>query len=189
MGRLATAFRAFFRVLGDRELAKQVQSLLDSKNLTALVELEPAPPVAQTPTVRSAPQAAKPATKRSEALDLLSAMQREARFVDFIKESLSDYNDAQIGAAVRDIHRDCAKLLDRVFALQPVRPGEEGSSIELPAGYEAARYRLTGNVTGQPLLRGRLVHGGWQAERCEIPTWTGSEAAARIIAPAEVEIT
>jgi hypothetical protein len=174
-------------VLGERELAEQVRLLLDAKT-TALSEPHATPSAEQPTASRPAPQPGKPATKRSEALDLLATMQREARFVDFIKESLGEYNDAQIGAAVRDIHRDCAKLLDRVFALEPVAAGEEGAPIELPAGYQAARYRLTGNVTGQPPLRGRLVHGGWQAQRCEIPAWTGSEAAARVVAPAEVEI-
>lgn len=188
MGRLGTAFRAFFRVLGDRELAEQVRLLLDAEATTALPEPHAGPSTEQPGATRPAPQPAKPATRRSEALDLLAAMQREARFVDFIKESLGEYDDAQIGAAVRDIHRDCARLLDRVFALAPVTADQEGAPIELPAGYEAARYRLTGNVTGQPPLRGRLVHGGWQAQRCEIPAWTGNEAAARVIAPAEVEI-
>jgi hypothetical protein len=189
MGRIGTALRAFFRVLRDRELADQVRRLLDGERVTALEHQAQPAPVEQPPAARAAAQPIKQASKRSEALDLLSAMQREARFIDFVKESLGDYSDAQIGAAVRDIHRDCAKLLDRVFALEPLASGDEGSPIELPPGYEAAHYRLTGNVSGQPPLRGRVVHRGWQAQRCEIPAWTGSEAAARIVAPAEVEIT
>jgi uncharacterized protein DUF2760 len=189
MGRLGTAFRAFFRVLGDDALSVSVRQLLDGTSVDAAGKVQSPSPVAQVPATRQAPQAAKPTTKRSEAIDLLSAMQREARFIDFIKESLGEYDDAQIGAAVRDIHHDCAKLFDRVFALQPVAAGEEGSQIELPTGFEAARFRLTGNVTGQLPIRGRLVHGGWQAQRCEIPAWTGSEAASKIISPAEVEIT
>jgi hypothetical protein len=47
---------------------------------------------------------------RSEALTLLATLQREARFVDFIKESLEGYSDAQIGAVARDVHRDCGKV-------------------------------------------------------------------------------
>jgi hypothetical protein len=47
------------------------------------------------------------APARSEALNLLAAMQREARFVDFIREPLDGYSDAQIGAAARTVHRDC----------------------------------------------------------------------------------
>jgi hypothetical protein len=188
MGRIGTAFRVFFRVLGDRELAREVDRLLAGERIAVSVQPQTAP-TEQPAAPRAAPQPAAPASKRSDALDLLAAMQREARFVDFVKESLGEYSDEQIGAAVRDIHRDCAKLLDRVFALEPAAADEEGAPIELPVGYEAVRYRLTGNVSGQPPLRGRLVHRGWQASRCEIPAWTGSEAASRIVAPAEVEIT
>jgi hypothetical protein len=185
MGRIGTAFRVFFRVLGDGDVAQAVNRLLAGEHLAVAVQPEPvAPPTA----ARAEKPATKPASKRSDALDLLAAMQREARFLDFIKESLGEYSDEQIGAAVRDIHRDCGKLLDRVLALAPVAAEEEGAAIELPVGYEAARYRLTGNVGGQPPLRGRLVHRGWQAGRCEIPAWTGSEAASKVIAPAEVEI-
>ena len=53
---------------------------------------------------------------RSEAITLLAALQREARFVDFIQESLAGYTDAQIGAAARDVHRDCGTVLKRMFA-------------------------------------------------------------------------
>jgi hypothetical protein len=60
--------------------------------------------------------------------------------------------------------------------------------VEVPAGYDAGRYRLTGNVSGEPPFRGQLVHHGWLASRCEIPTWSGSEQAAMIVAPEEVEV-
>ena len=60
--------------------------------------------------------------------------------------------------------------------------------MEVPAGFDAGRWRLTGNVTGEPPFRGRLVHPGWEATTCELPTWSGSAAAARIVAPAEVEL-
>ena len=55
----------------------------------------------------------------SEAITLLAALQREARFVDFIQESLDGYSDAQIGAVARDVHRDCGAVLTRMFALRP----------------------------------------------------------------------
>ncbi len=44
---------------------------------------------------------------------------REARLVDFIQESLAGYSDAQIGAVARDVHRDSAAVLNRLFALKP----------------------------------------------------------------------
>jgi hypothetical protein len=148
------------------------------------------PPVPTAPAVK--PIAPKPAAAkqpaRSEAITLLAALQREARFVDFIQESLAGYSDAQIGAAARDVHRDCAAVLARMFALRPAVTEEEGKEVEVPAGFDAGRWRLTGNVTGQPPFHGRLVHPGWEATVCELPTWSGSAEAARIVAPAEVEL-
>ncbi len=108
--------------------------------------------------------------------------------MDFVQESLAGYSDAQIGAAVRDIHRDCGAVFERLFALRPAVAQEEGAEVDIPAGFDPNRWRLTGKVTGQPPFRGRLVHPGWEATICEVPTWSGDPAAARIVAPAEVEI-
>ena len=136
----------------------------------------------------------KPATKappkavRSEAITLLATLQREARFVDFIKEPLDGYSDAQIGAAVRDVHRDCGKVLDRLFAIRAMVAQEEGSPVEVPAGFDAGRYRLTGNVAGDPPFHGRLAHHGWEAAEVQLPAWSGTQAAARVVAPVEVEL-
>jgi len=148
-------------------------------------ETPPAPQPKQPPAAK--PVAPKPPA-RSEAIALLATLQREARFVDFIQESLAGYSDAQIGAAARDVHRDCGTVLQRMFALRPAVADEEGKDVEIPAGFDAGRWRLTGNVTGEPPFRGRLVHPGWEATMCELPTWSGDAATARIIAPAEVEL-
>jgi hypothetical protein len=141
--------------------------------------------------VEAKPAAPKPSPKpvRSEAVTLLATLQREARFVDFIKEPLDGYSDAQIGAAARDVHRDCAKVLDRLFAIRALNDQEEGSSLEVPAGFDAGRYRLTGNVAGNPPFRGRLVHHGWEAAEVQLPEWSGTQQSARVIAPIEVELT
>ena len=77
-------------------------------------EAKPQAKVEPKPAARKPPP--KPA--RSEAVTLLAALQREARFVDFIKEPLDGYSDAQIGAAARDVHRDCGKVLDRLLAIR-----------------------------------------------------------------------
>jgi hypothetical protein len=119
----------------------------------------------------------------------LAALQREARFVDLVMEPLGGYSDAQVGAAARDVLRDCGQVLDRLFGIAPLVDQEEGTDVEVPAGYDAGRYRLTGNVGGQPPFRGRLAHHGWLATRCQLPTWSGSEGARMIIAPQEVELS
>ena len=79
-------------------------------------------------------------------------------------------------------------MLTRLFALRPAADKQEGADVEVPAGFDPARWRLTGNVAGAPPFRGRLVHPGWEATICQLPTWSGSPSAARIVAPAEVEL-
>jgi hypothetical protein len=75
-----------------------------------------------------------------------------------------------------------------MFALRPLHSEEEGAPVEIPAGYNSLQVKLTGNVTGQPPLRGILVHHGWQALQCALPLWSGQEESAYVIAPAEVEV-
>ena len=47
--------------------------------------------------------------------------------------------------------------------------------MEVPAGFDAGRYRLTGNVTGEPPFRGRLVHPGWEATDVRVAHLVGSD--------------
>jgi hypothetical protein len=144
------------------------------------------PAVAAPTPVARPPAPAAPA--RSEALSLLAVLQQEARLVDFLKEPLDGYSDAQIGAAVRDVHRDGAAALERLFGIRPLRRESEGAEVTVPAGFDAAAVRLTGRVTGPPPYRGKLRHPGWVSTRAELPRWTGEAGAAPVIAPAEIEI-
>jgi len=178
MRRIWLAFRVFFQILFVAGMAEKVRR--------ALIEDEaPAAPAPPKPKPLP-PVVPKPA--RSEALTLLATLQREARLVDFIQESLEGYSDAQIGAAARDVHRDSKAVIERLFALRPIQADGEGATIEIPAGFDAGRYRLTGNVTGQPPFRGRVVHPGWEATICQVPVYSGSDASARVVAPVEVEL-
>jgi hypothetical protein len=179
MRRMVIAIRVFFATLMRAQVARDVERLLSGASRTPQAETERA----------AKPEPKKPrAPVRSEAVTLLATLQREARFVDFVKEPLEGYTDAQIGAAARDVHRDCGRALDRLFALQPIVGEQEGTQIDVPAGFDAGRYRLTGNVTGDPPFRGQLRHPGWQATRVELPSWSGSQAAAHTVAPVEVEL-
>jgi hypothetical protein len=181
MRRVVIAIRAFFAVLFSGETARRVDNALRGTG--------PSPADAE-PALKPQPKkAAKPKLPvRSEAITLLAALQREARFVDFIQESLAGYSDAQIGAAVRDVHRDCGTVLARLFDLRPVLAEGEGAEVEVPPAFDSGRFRMTGNVTGEPPFRGKLVHHGWEAAKCELPAWSGTQSAARTVAPAEVEV-
>jgi hypothetical protein len=178
MGRIGWAFRIFLRVLTGSIPLDRVQALLSGSE-PAVATPPPAAPAAR-PTPPAAP-------RRSEAITLLAALQREARFVDLVQESLSEYSDEQIGAAARDVLRDCREVLSRMFALQPVLDHAENEVVETPAPLCAGRIRVTGQVAGEPPFRGRLVHHGWEATRCELPSWSGDQEAVRVVAPAEIE--
>ena len=192
MGRLGLSFKAFFRILSDGAFAEGVQRLAEGKSLTAGAATSPAaaPVPAATPSAPPVKPAVVPAPPpgRSEALTLLTVLQREARLVDFLKEDISGYANEQIGAAVRDVHRDARATLERLFALKPVMADPEGSSVQVPAGADAGRVRLLGNVAGQPPFRGTLRHAGWEAAQVQLPEWSGTDASARVVAPAEVEL-
>lgn len=179
--RLILAIKAFFKVLFNRQLADAFRRLSAGEQVAA--------PVSQPKLeAKRAEPPAKQKPGRSDAISLLAALQREARLIDIVKEPLSEYSDAQIGAAARDVLRDTEKVLNRLFEIRPLTDAGEGSEIETPAGFDAGRYRLTGNVAGDPPFKGILAHHGWEATKCEVPQWSGSDAAKNVIAAIELEI-
>ena len=124
---------------------------------------------------------------RLKSLHLLSLLQREGRLADFLEENLEGYDDGQIGAAVRDIHGRCKKILHEHLSLEAVIDGVEGEEVTVPAGFDPDAVKLTGNVSGRPPFKGILQHRGWRVVRLELPAVTG-DRNPDIIAPAEVEI-
>ena len=118
---------------------------------------------------------------------LLAALQREGRLMDFFAENLAQYQDAQIGAAVRNIHENCKKTLDKYLDLQAVLAQQEGDEITLEGDFDPNAVKLIGNVTGQPPFKGTVRHRGWRAGKLDMPAFSGHLDPA-IIAPAEVEV-
>jgi hypothetical protein len=178
--RIWLAIRCFFVLLFDAEKAKKIREVLDGAIAARETKPEPAP----------APKPIVPAKApvRSEALTLLATLQREARLLDIVQEPLGAYSDAQVGAAAREVLRNCATVIERLFAPQPALIQDEGSVVEVPRGYDPMRFKMVGNVSGEPPFQGRLVHHGWVASRCELPSWTGNPSSAMVLAPIEVEI-
>lgn len=121
------------------------------------------------------------------ALQLLSLLQKEARFIDFIKEDVSAFSDAEIGAAARVVHQGCSKAVSEHFSLAPVSNDPEGNRVTLNKGFDAASFRLTGNIVGEAPFTGTLVHKGWQVTELRLPKLTEGHNA-KIVAPAEVEL-
>ena len=121
------------------------------------------------------------------ALQLLGLLQKEARFIDFIKENVSAYSDADIGVAARVVHEGCNKAINEYFSLETVRSEQEGSKLTLPKGFDAAEVRLTGNIVGEAPFNGTLIHKGWKVTDIRLPKLTAGHKA-NIVAAAEVEL-
>jgi Domain of unknown function (DUF2760) len=163
LGRIKTTIRASLRMLRKAEFAAKVENLLTP------------PPPPPPPKPSGAP------------LRMLTLLQREGRLVDFLLEDIAAYSNEQVGAAVRDIHRQCHSALKEHLVLAPVMGQTEGDTVTVPAGFDPSAIQLTGNVTGQPPFHGTLRHHGWRAQEIKLaPPPEGQDEF--VLQPAEVEL-
>jgi hypothetical protein len=132
-------------------------------------------------------QALPPERVHASGLMLLAALQREGRLIDFLQQEVAGFSDEDIGAAARVVHGGCRKALRQFFEIAPAMQGSEGTPMTVPAGFDAQRIRLTGNVSGEPPFRGTLKHHGWIAAEVRMPSISDG-IDPRVIAPAEVEL-
>lgn len=185
--RLPLALANLLRILFDGQYAARISQLSQATNVPAAAQTAtpPAPPAAPVTPPPAAPVHSH--APSDAALQLLALFQREARLIDFTREDLSQYADADIGAAARVVHEGCRKVLNEHFVLEPVRTEAEGSTITVPPGFDAHSIRLTGNVMGQAPFQGSLAHAGWRASSVNLPKLaTGIDT--KVLAPAEVEL-
>lgn len=118
---------------------------------------------------------------------VLSLLQREARFVDFLMEDIDPYPDASVGVAARSVHRGSRKALKEYIELQPVRSEKEGDTLTVEPGFDPSAIRLMGKVTGNPPFQGVLRHPGWRIVKANVPTPPPQQDRS-IVMPAEVEV-
>ncbi|MCA9530632.1 MAG: DUF2760 domain-containing protein [Myxococcales bacterium] len=184
--RFFLAIAAYFRVLFDGDFAASVVKLRAgalpadaSPGAASERGVPPEPPSAPEPRVERAPADA--------AMQLLGLLQREGRFIDFLREDVSAYPDADIGAAARVVHEGCKRAIDEHFTLEPVRAEAEGSRVTLDRGFDARAIQLTGQVAGEPPFTGTLQHRGWRVREAKLPKLTETHDVT-VLAPAEVEL-
>ncbi|HEX3765102.1 MAG TPA: DUF2760 domain-containing protein [Kofleriaceae bacterium] len=201
MSRLFLAFLCFLRILFGKKLPPEASKFLPEPTTPALGPAPEKAPAAKPPTEtrpetrpepRPAPAEDRPRVSaaqqhRDGALALLALLQREGRLVDFLLEPLDGFSDADIGAAVRDVHRGCRKVLDQHLSLEPVMPGAEEARVAVPRGFDPAEVRLIGEARGEPPFRGTLRHHGWRVVDARLPALADGVDRA-VIAPAEVEL-
>jgi len=181
--RIIYALRCFIAILVKGEIPEDLlQSLATSR---ARVSSPSAPTPMTTPP--HAVGASEQSSDLDRAVQLLALLQRDGRLVDFLTEDVSPYGDAQVGAAAREVHRNCRQVLERYLKLEPILGSTEGQPVNVPAGFDPAAIKLVGNVTGRPPMRGVLRHRGWRVSQVHLPP--PSQGTGRsVVAPAEVEI-
>ena len=171
IARLELALKCFWRTLFHPEAVPQ-----------------PAPVVSAAPSAAPAPPPElPPERKHASGLYMLSLLQREGRLIDFLQEDVTSFSDAEVGAAARVVHAGCRKVITQCLALEPVLKDAEGAKVSVPAGFDAQRIRLTGNVAGQPPFRGALKHHGWVTTAVRLPS-VSDALDPRVITPAEIEL-
>lgn len=157
-----------FKVLGDQQLAAKLVQLMDKPKVDA-------------------PKAVPQEKAHASGLFVLSVLQQDGRLIDFLQQDVAAFSDEEVGAAARVVHGGCKKALQRLVTPTPVMKEGEGDPVTVPAGFDANRIRLTGNVTGQAPFKGTLKHHGWVATDLRFPALSES-LDYRVIAPAEVEL-
>jgi hypothetical protein len=180
--RVSYAARCFFAVLSRGEVPADIAP--EVAGGAAVPEREPAP--VRLPAERVEARPAEDSNDR--AVQLLALLQREGRLVDFFSEDIAPYQDAQVGAAVRELHAGCRKALAQYVTLEPVMGGEEDRPVTVEEGFDPASVKLVGNVTGRPPLRGLLRHRGWRVTQINLPSLPPEGSGRKVVAPAEVEI-
>jgi hypothetical protein len=189
--RLWLALVCFWRIWLDRSFAQAVLPLRQADVAGQLPAGTPAPQPAPPPAAPPAPPpvvALPPEREHASALQLLAMLQREGRLIDFLQEDVAAFPDADVGAAARIVHEGCRKLVRQYLTLEPVLPQSEGDRVQVPAGFDAGRIRLTGNVAGQPPYGGALKHHGWVTTAVKFPALSPA-MDPRVLAPAEVELS
>ncbi len=113
---------------------------------------------------------------------------RDGRLIDFLEEDIDPYPDAQIGAAVRDIHRGCRKSLRDYLTIEPIMNAAEEERVTIAADFDPAAIRLIGNVNGSPPFQGVLKHHGWRVKAVHLPVLPVARDDSSVLSPAEVEV-
>jgi len=122
------------------------------------------------------------------AAELVILLQREGRLLDFLEQDIEDFDDDDVGAAVRAVHKGCREVVRKHFDIGPVLPElEEDDDFTVEEGFNPEEIRLLGKVKGSPPFKGTLRHPGWRAQKVSMPKVAASVDVA-VLASAEVEV-
>jgi len=158
---------------------------------------EPIPEVIEE-IKKEEPPAAAAATITTEqncdaaVVQFIARLQDKGRFLDFIMDDITAYDNESIGAAARIVHQGCCEVMHDSFTIETIFGGEEMEEITLADNYDSHLFRLVGNVPESAPFEGHVLHRGWKTTRVNLPQVVNTEEhidiARSIMAPADVEI-
>lgn len=122
---------------------------------------------------------------RAEGAALVLALLQEGRLVDFLRQDVASFEDADIGAAARVVHEGCNKALRGRVEIEPVFTEKEGAKVSTE-GKPASQFKLTGQVKAG-ITSGTLRHKGWRVATLALPRPT-DDFDRSVLAKAEVEV-
>jgi hypothetical protein len=182
--RISYAARCFFSILSRGEVPEDIAPDVVRGPSSPMPSQAP-----EAPPPQAEQSGAQPAEDSADrAVQMLALLQRDGRLIDFFNEDITPYQDAQVGAAVRELHANCRKALDQYVRLEPILAGEEDGPVTVDEGFDPASVKLVGNVKGHPPLRGLLRHRGWRVTEINLPALSPQGQGRAIVAQAEVEI-
>lgn len=192
MSRFVLAWICFFRILFGKRLPTDAAKFLP-ESAEPPKQLPPAEKPAEKPVEKPVekPKVSVAQHHKEGALALLALLQREGRFVDFVRDPAmldASTTDADIGAAVRAVHRGCLKVIEQYLSLEPVMPQDEEAKVSVPKGFDPSEIRLIGEAKGEAPYKGTLRHKGWRVVEAKLPTLADG-VDRTVIAPAEVELS
>ena len=179
---LGLALGAFLKCLFNRDFAEGVKGLALERKKDSRCQASFKDDVPSQEKQQSKPDELYP----WGAVHVLAELQKEGRFMDFIEEDLSEYEDDEIGSSVRSIHEGCKRALEKICERDKIIDQEEESSVRVDRDYDANAIKLTGRVSDMFPLKGQLVHPGWRVKDIRLPL--RSKGLRPVLAPAEVEI-
>ncbi len=118
----------------------------------------------------------------------LAIFQQEGRLIDFLKEDISTYSDAEIGAAARIVHTGCKRAISEYLSIQPISAEIEGTKITLPTNFDTKLFWVHGDVASPSPFTGTLMHRGWLVSSINIPQMTNQHKSRYLLAPMEIEL-
>jgi uncharacterized protein DUF2760 len=180
--RIGLAFVAFFRVLFDGRFAALLKAQASGAEPQA-----PAVPVAAPRPTSNGSDVELASAMEAGAVLVLGLLQSEGRFIDFLQQELTGFEDAEIGAVARVVHRGCGKVLHDYLHVEAIRAESEGQRVQLAPGFDSSLVKLTGNLGGGQNVEGVLRHKGWRAADVRLPKLT-DRRGAYVLAPAEIEL-